>query len=610
MAAGTTHRNRTTGRAASARSAPDVPSFDDLPESSHGALDVYGHLHESAGLWVAGWIPRPFDLSAGEAVRASLQVGDGVRDAAATVVFYERPDLDHGRVGVLLHAPASRRAVDTLRSLTLCLDGAVYGLRVTLSSARRDDRALHEIVRPALVFQAIGGPARDRLLNGTARLGFVGEDTLAGVAGRVALDIDEMLPVPGGGALLKGWLLAARPEETAVRLRCGARAVPLDLSDSIPMAPPDVLAALGAAYPEATADCGFVAFLADALEADETPYLEVDLGGAGMAYKPLRPATRAPLAAIRSVLEGLDLTHRDVDFAFDRVLGPAVQALNAARLARPARVEAVQYGAAPTAPTVSLVIPLYGRIDYLEYQIALFSADPASARWDIVYVLDDPPQRHALRTLAESVVARFCLPFRVLYSDSNRGFAPASNLGLDAARADYVAFVNSDVFPVGVGGLDRLVAHLRRDPRLGAVGPRLLYADGSVQHEGCVTRTRAEYGGWTFIDHVNKGRRPAPATDLLPVDLLTAACVVMRRAVAVQMQGFDEGYVIGDFEDADLCRRLTEKRLRCAVDPLAVCHHLERQSQSRLDGHWRMNLTLYNAWRFQRRWVRPAGADR
>ena len=62
-------------------------------------------------------------------------------------------------------------------------------------------------------------------------------------------------------------------------------------------------------------------------------------------------------------------------------------------------------------------------------------------------------------------------------------------------------------------------------------------------------------------------------------------------------------YIIGDFEDFDLCLRLHERGLDCAVDLDTELYHLERKSQDLSAHPWRMNLTLYNAWVHQRRWA-------
>jgi GT2 family glycosyltransferase len=67
--------------------------------------------------------------------------------------------------------------------------------------------------------------------------------------------------------------------------------------------------------------------------------------------------------------------------------------------------------------------------------------------------------------------------------------------------------------------------------------------------------------------------------------------------------GFDEVYVIGDFEDSDLCLRLRALGFGCAVDPEVQLYHLERKSQVSSAAMWRQNLTIYNAWQHQRRWA-------
>jgi GT2 family glycosyltransferase len=69
-----------------------------------------------------------------------------------------------------------------------------------------------------------------------------------------------------------------------------------------------------------------------------------------------------------------------------------------------------------------------------------------------------------------------------------------------------------------------------------------------------------------------------------------------------ELGGFDEGFIIGDFEDSDLCLKLAARGLGCAVDLDVTMYHLERQSQTGSEQRWRMNLTLFNAWVHEARW--------
>ncbi|MFX8895512.1 hypothetical protein ABTM96_20470, partial [Acinetobacter baumannii] len=71
-----------------------------------------------------------------------------------------------------------------------------------------------------------------------------------------------------------------------------------------------------------------------------------------------------------------NVRYQAVDEAFDHVLGPAIRALNARRLADKGKPDELHYGTLPAAPKTSLVIPLYGRLDFVEYQMAMFTLSP------------------------------------------------------------------------------------------------------------------------------------------------------------------------------------------------------------------------------------------
>jgi GT2 family glycosyltransferase len=130
----------------------------------------------------------------------------------------------------------------------------------------------------------------------------------------------------------------------------------------------------------------------------------------------------------------------------------------------------------------------------------------------------------------------------------------------------------------------------------------LLFEDDCVQHQGMVFERLPKFASWRFPMHVRKGWRRPVETGLQSCLAITGACMVMRTDIAVQLGGFDEAYVIGDFEDSDLCLKLRRRGLSCAVDMDVFLYHLERQSQAGSEQRWRMNLTLCNAWTHERRW--------
>lgn len=271
--------------------------------------------------------------------------------------------------------------------------------------------------------------------------------------------------------------------------------------------------------------------------------------------------------------------------------------MNAHRLSLSNPIRVLRFGDRPKAPRCSIIIPLYGRMDFMEYQLAFFRA-PIFIDDEIIYVLDDPKRRAEAERIAASCHEKFQIPFTLLILDHNVGFSPANNIGVRYAEGEFVCLMNSDVFPMSDDWLDRLIETLSDEPKVAVSGPVLIYEDGTLQHRGCVLEPLPEYDEWLFPMHPGKGFRPDHAERRTDVEILTGACMVLKRNVFVEFGGFDEGYIIGDFEDAQLCSKLKDAGLRCVVDEHVVMYHLERQSQAIGASSWRHNLTLYNAWRF------------
>ena len=169
-----------------------------------------------------------------------------------------------------------------------------------------------------------------------------------------------------------------------------------------------------------------------------------------------------------------------------------------------ARVER-QFGQPPAEPEVSVVVPLYGRCDFLRYQLAHFADDPDFARVDLIYVVDDPRIVAETLTLASHYESLFRVPFRVVHYGQNLGFAGANNVGAQLARAPLLLLLNSDVLPTGHGWITTLADALLRLPSAGAVGPLLLFADGSVQHAGMQALVDPSLPGFIWNSHPGKG---------------------------------------------------------------------------------------------------------
>ena len=256
-------------------------------------------------------------------------------------------------------------------------------------------------------------------------------------------------------------------------------------------------------------------------------------------------------------------------------------------------------------PLVTVVIPLYGRLDFIENQLLAFAEDAwLQTRAQLVYVLDDERLVDAMTQQAEQWYRLYGVPFEWVFGGVNRGFSGANNLGAAQARGEYLVFLNSDAFPVAPGWLEPLCQSLADDPTLGIVGTRLVFPDGSLQHASMAFMRREELGVW--INHHPLMGCPVeldPHERLARVPAVTGACMALRRSTLEAVGGWDTGYLVGDFEDSDLCFKVRQLGLDIGYLPTVALTHLERQSFKLLGlGDFRQRVVIYNAARHQHRW--------
>ncbi|WP_270934834.1 glycosyltransferase [Falsiroseomonas oryzae] len=574
--------------------------------AADGYIDFYGHASAAGGWLFCGWSRErwPEALRAG-AVVAHFERGRVIAETLAA--WHDRPDLGRSGHGVLVFVRAAERPLGEFLGLEVTSQAAATTLRIQavrpLVHLREGDLVAR--ARPVLLRSV--GTDRPRLAGLLSRRPFTGADTLGDLSAPVQFEVDETILSPPDGLLLLGWCADPAGAVASIRIRRGGATSDPIAERWLRTRRPDVFEALAGKLGLADDRCGFVAYAPGCVGEIGPLYAEIELKNGEVGYKRLPLPARTGTGAMRRVLGAVELAPDEIASAFDRVLGPALGPINAARLARPRPCREVAFGTPPAQPDCSVIVPLYGRMDFLLYQLALFSEDPGFARHELIYVLDDPPRRRELLDLAHSAHRRFGVPFRVLLLEENLGFAPANNVGLAAARGAFTCYLNSDVMPEAPGWLDRMLDTLRADPGLGMAGALLLFEDGTVQHQGLTFERLPQLAAWPFPMHPGKGRlHRAPAMPVQDVEAVTGACMALRTDLARELGGFDESFAIGDFEDSDLCLRIRAKGLRIAVDHRARLYHLERQSQVTPDRMWRFNVTLLNAWTHTRRWFADA----
>jgi len=331
-------------------------------------------------------------------------------------------------------------------------------------------------------------------------------------------------------------------------------------------------------------------------------------GSAQIVDLNVRLAADAPLEHVKKILSNVPGQSPEKRNLFDQIYGPALQHIWSARSKERPGVEDLEFNAdlAPEQPIVSLVIPIYGRYDFIEHQLSVFVNDASMSRHEILYVIDDPRIINEIKSGCDALSRIYPIAFRVLCLERNMGYAGANNVGVEHARGQSILLLNSDVMPSSTAWLDDMLDTVGESLETSITGARLVYEDRTVQHDGMRFFASPFVNDlWTNI-HPGKGLPVDILGDdeaLTPREAVTGACLLLTRENYLKCGGFNENYILGDYEDSDLCMRGRQLGLTIQLASRIVLFHLERQSQSLMtEDRWKEELTYFNCWQHFHTW--------
>jgi len=289
-----------------------------------------------------------------------------------------------------------------------------------------------------------------------------------------------------------------------------------------------------------------------------------------------------------SMTSGTRETYRRTTEIIYRKYRPYADLIGGVREAQDKRLTEIRAVGSAKHYVCSIVMPVWNRVELTRDCLTALAGLKDQPEYELIVVDNGSTDGTTdfLRQLSGDV--------RVIVNEENLGFAKACNQGAAAARGKYLVFLNNDTIPQP-GWLTALVAEVDNHAEVGVVGSKLLYPNGTVQHAGVVRdcARRLPY-------HIYKGFAAGhPAVNQRrEFQIVTAACLLIRRALFDEVGGFDEGYVNG-FEDADLCLKVRERGYVVVYQPRSVVVHLESQTPGR-KLHDDVNATRFlDRWRTQ-----------
>ena len=226
-------------------------------------------------------------------------------------------------------------------------------------------------------------------------------------------------------------------------------------------------------------------------------------------------------------------------------------------------------------PLVSIIIPTRDRWSLLQQCLRSLKEKTSYTHYEIIVLDNDSSEPETIRGL--HALAGSC---RVLPFPGPFNFSAINNFGAAQARGEYFVFLNNDTQVVEPDWLGGMLEHAQR-PEVGAVGARLYYPDGRIQHAGLVLGI----GG--VADHAFRGLPGDVAhyfnlpTVVRNVSAVTAACMMVPRRVFEELNGFDERLEVA-LNDVDFCLRLRQRGYLIIYTPRAHLFHHESGTRGRL----------------------------
>ena len=227
-------------------------------------------------------------------------------------------------------------------------------------------------------------------------------------------------------------------------------------------------------------------------------------------------------------------------------------------------------------PKVSLIIPTRDNVSLLKNCLESIERLTTYRNYEIIIMDNDSVDPATIEYLAST-------PHRVIPFREEFNYSRINNVGVSQAEGEYVLLLNDDTEVISGGWLQAMLEHAQR-PEVGAVGAKLIYPDGRIQHAGVLVGVGGSWGpGVATHSHQFYPSEFAgylgTAAKITNYSAVTAACMLLRKSVFDEVGGFDEEDLRVSFNDVDLCLRIRGLGYSILYTPYAELYHHESVSR-------------------------------
>lgn len=241
-------------------------------------------------------------------------------------------------------------------------------------------------------------------------------------------------------------------------------------------------------------------------------------------------------------------------------------------------------------PKVSIIIPVFGQTQLTLACLKSILKNTEGISYEVA-VVDDHSSEDTARCLQR------IKGLRVLTNRTNIGFLHSCNKGAAAARGEYLVFLNNDT-ETTPGWLSAMLRVLEQRHDAGLVGAKLIYPDGRLQEAGGIIWRDASGANYGKGDDADKPQY----NYLREVDYCSGACILIRKALFLQVGAFDPTFAPAYYEDTDLAFKVRQAGLTVYYQPLATVIHHEGHTSGTCTESGVKSYQVVNQTKFQSKW--------
>lgn len=251
-------------------------------------------------------------------------------------------------------------------------------------------------------------------------------------------------------------------------------------------------------------------------------------------------------------------------------------------------------------PLISIVIPNKDHIEDLDLCITSIEEKSSYKNYEFIVVENNSTDKKTFEYYKE--LEQKCPRAKVVYWDKQGFNYPAiNNYGVEQAKGEYILFLNNDTEIINEDCLAEMLGFcMRKD--VGAVGAKLYFGDGTIQHAGVLIGLGG-IAGHAFLGFPGNSLGYFGRIQMAQnYSAVTAACLMVKKSVFEQVEGFDERYAVA-FNDVDLCLKIVEAGYRIVYNPYAELKHYESKSRGYEDTEEKIKRFNAEATLLRNRWM-------